>query len=68
MLVLTESRNGQSGDIPAMTSFVAGPEWKQYTFPFSTFDTDGSDLSGLGFIRAQEPGKFQFQLDQVEIK
>ena len=51
-----------------MTAFVAGPEWKQYTFPFSTFDTDGSDLSGLGFIRAQEPGKFQFQLDQVEIK
>lgn len=66
--MLTESRNGQSCDIPAMTAFVAGPEWKQYTFPFSTFDTDGSDLSGLGFIRAQEPGKFQFQLDQVEIK
>ncbi len=68
LLVLTEVRNGQSGDIPAMTSFVAGPEWKQYSFPFSTFDTDGSDLSGIGFIRTQEPGKFQFQLDKVEIK
>ena len=68
LLVLTESRNGQSGEIPAMTTFVAGPEWKQYMFPFATFDTDGSDLSGIGFIRVQEPGKFQFQIDQVEFK
>jgi hypothetical protein len=67
LIVLTESRNGSSG-IPAMTTFVAGPEWKKYAFPFSTFDTDGSDLSGLGFVRAQEPGKFQFEIDQLEIK
>jgi hypothetical protein len=67
LIVLTESRNG-NGNMPAMTSFVAGPEWKKYTFPFSTFDTDGSDLSGLGFVHVQEPGKFQFQLDQLEIK
>jgi len=51
-----------------MTTFVAGPEWKQYTFPLSTFETDGSDLSGLGFIRAQEPGQFQFEIDQLEIQ
>ena len=68
LLVLTESRSGQSGEMPAMTTFVAGSEWKQYTFPFSTFDTDGSDLTGVGFIRAMQPGKFQFQIDQVEIK
>jgi beta-glucosidase len=67
LIVLTESRNGSSG-IPAMTTFVAGPEWKKYAFPFSTFDTDGSDLSGLGFVHAQEPGKFQFEIDQLEIK
>jgi len=67
ILVLTEARNGQNGEAPAMTSFVAGPEWKQYTFPFSVFETDGSDLSGIGFIKL-EPGKFQFLLDQVEIK
>jgi beta-glucosidase len=29
--------------------------------------TDGSDLSGIGFIRA-EPGKFQFEIDQFEIQ
>jgi beta-glucosidase len=68
LIVLTELRNGQNGEPPAMTSFVAGPEWKQYTFPFSTFETDGSDLSGLGFIRTQDPGKFQFQIDEMEIK
>lgn len=66
-MVLTESRNGQNGP-PALTSFVAGPEWKQYSFPFSTFETDGSDMTGLGFIDAQQPGKFQFEIDQLEIK
>jgi hypothetical protein len=54
--------------MPAMTTFVAGPEWKQYVFPFSAFETDGSDLTGLGFLRILEPAKFQFQLDQLEIK
>ena len=68
LIVLTEARSGQSGEPPAMTSFTAGPEWKEYTFPFSIFETDGSDLSGVGFIRVQEPGKFQFQVDEVEIK
>jgi beta-glucosidase len=68
LLVLTESRNGSSGEVPAMTTFVAGPEWKQYAFPFSTFDTDGGDLTAIGFIRLQQPGKFQFAIDQVEIK
>ncbi len=68
LLVLTEARSGQSGEPPAMTSFTAGPEWKQYSFPFATFETDGSDISGIGFIRAQEPGKFQFAIDEVEIK
>jgi complex I intermediate-associated protein 30 (CIA30) len=67
LIVLTEARNGSNG-APAMTSFVAGPAWKQYTFPFSTFETNGSDLTGLGFVHVEEPGKFQFQIDQLEIK
>jgi hypothetical protein len=67
LVVLTEARNGSNGP-PAMTPFAAGPEWKQYTFPFSAFETDGSDLTGLGFIHPQEPGKFQFEIDQLEIK
>jgi hypothetical protein len=67
LVALTEARNGQ-GNMPATTTFVAGPEWQQYTFPFSKFETDGSDLSGLGFVLAQQPGKFQFEIDQLEIK
>jgi beta-glucosidase len=45
LIVLTASRSGSSGEAPAMTNFVAGPDWKQYTFPFSTFETDGSSDS-----------------------
>ncbi len=67
LIVLTEEHNGSNGP-PGMAPFVAGPEWKHYSFPFSTFQTDGSDLSGLGFVHVQEPGKFQFELDQVQIK
>lgn len=68
LVILTASRNGQNGEPPATTTFIAGSEWKQYTFPFSALGTDGSDLSGIGFVRAQEPGRFEFQIDEVEIK
>ena len=68
LIVLTEARSGQTGEAPAMVPFIAGPEWKQYTFPYSAFQTDGSDLTGLGFLKAGEPGQFQFELDQLEIK
>ena len=67
LLVLTDQSDG-SNSMPATKPFVAGPEWKQYTFTFSDFETDGSDLKGLGFLHAQEPGTFSFQIDQVEIK
>jgi hypothetical protein len=68
LILLTEKRSGQSGEMPAMTTFTAGPEWKQYTFPFSTFETDGADITALGFLHAQDTGKYDFQLDQLEIK
>jgi beta-glucosidase len=63
--VLTE---GNAGGMPAIQPFVAGPEWKQYSFAISAFHTDGTDIRGLAFARGQEPGKFEFELDQVEIK
>jgi hypothetical protein len=67
LLMLTARRNGQNG-IPAMTTFVAGPEWKQYVFPFATFETDGSDITSLLFVRLNDAGKFSFQIDQDEIR
>jgi hypothetical protein len=63
--VITESN---SGGMPAIKPFVAGAEWKQYSFPLSDFQTDGADIRGLAFAHAQEPGKFEFEIDQVEIK
>ena len=67
LIVLTAARSGQNG-MPAMTSFVATREWKRYTFPFTTFQTDGSDILEFLFAASQPPGKFEFQIDQVEIK
>ena len=67
LIVLTAARSGQNG-MPAMTQFVATKEWKQYTFPFITFQTDGGDLMELLFAAVQPPGKFEFQIDQLEIK
>ena len=63
--VLTESNQGQ---MPAIVPFAVGPEWKQYSFPWSAFKTGGSDLRGIAFAHAQEPGKFEFEIDEVEIK
>jgi beta-glucosidase len=63
--VLTESNQGQ---MPAIVPFAIGPEWKQYSFPWSAFKTDAGDLRGIAFAHAQEPGKFEFEIDEVEIK
>ena len=57
-----------AGQMPSFKTFVAGPEWKQFSFPISSFATDGSDLTGLAFAGAQQPGKFEFEIDEVEIK
>jgi beta-xylosidase len=65
LAVMTTATTGQ---MPAFKTFVAGPEWQQYSFPISSFATDGSDLTGLAFAGAQQPGKFEFEIDQVEIK
>jgi hypothetical protein len=57
-----------AGSVPPIKPFVAGPEWKQYSFPISSFETDGHDINAIAFARAQDPGKFEFEIDEVEIK
>src|SRR5207248_3205775 len=54
--------------MPVFQNFTAGPEWKQYSFPISSFKTDGSDLTGVAFVKATGAGKFEFEIDDVEIK
>jgi beta-glucosidase len=63
--VQTESTQGQ---MPGIQPFVASPEWKRFSFPLSQFQTDGHDLLGIAFAHAQEPGKFEFEIDELEIK
>lgn len=57
-----------AGTVPTILPFEAGPEWKQYSFAISQFDTDAHDMTGLAFARTQEPGKFEFEIDEVQIK
>jgi len=58
-----------AGSIPAMQSFVAGPEWKHYSFPLASFrGMDGHDLEGVLFSGGPEPGKFSFQIDDVQFQ
>jgi beta-glucosidase len=63
--VRTESNSNQ---MPVFQQFIAGQEWKPYSFPLSGFKTDGSDVTAVAFALAQKPGKFEFEIDQVEIK
>jgi hypothetical protein len=57
-----------AGSVPPIKTFVAGEEWKQYSFPISNFETDGHDITGLAFARAQDAGKFEFEIDELQIK
>ena len=66
--VLAMMTEGNAGGMPAMRIFTAGPEWKQYSFPISAFGTDGSDVTTLLFAHGQAAGKFEFLIDEVEIK
>ena len=67
LVMLTQARSGQNG-IPAMTPFVAGPEWKEYHFPYATFQTSGEDIEALLFTHSQPAGKFEFEIDEVKIE
>jgi beta-glucosidase len=60
----TQARQEQ---MPAIKTFVAGPEWQQFSFPISSFETDGHDITNLAFAQSAV-GKFAFEIDQVEIK
>jgi hypothetical protein len=63
--LMTEASAGQ---MPGIQPFTAGPEWKQFSFPISAFNTDGHDVTGLAFVHVQDVGKFEFDIDDVEIK
>jgi len=56
------------GYMPAAKTFVPGNKWKKFTFTWKDFDgMDGSDITGVMFGRSSEPGKFEFQIDNVSL-
>ncbi len=57
------------GYMPGIQTFVAGPEWKQFTFRFAQFGgITGHDLTAVLFSGGTTPGKFEFQVDDVRFE
>jgi imidazolonepropionase-like amidohydrolase len=54
---------------PAILPFTAAPQWQKVTFPLTAFDAlDGRDLTGIVWTAGPRPGKFSFQLDEIELR
>jgi imidazolonepropionase-like amidohydrolase len=64
-MIFTES----GGRMPAQQTFAVGPEWKEFSFPLSAFNgTDGHDIEAILFVGGPQPGKFDFQIDDVRLQ
>ena len=54
---------------PATQTFVAGPDWKQFTLTFASFgDLDGSDIMAIVWCAGPKTGTFAFALDNVRLE
>jgi hypothetical protein len=56
------------GFIPAIRNFDAGPEWKEYDFPFEEFGLEGHDITGIFIGASMTPGEFVLSIDDVRLK
>ncbi len=56
------------GRIPATQTFTAGPDWKRYTFRFTDFGLDGSDVTGIFWGGGPALGPFRLQIDGVRLE
>jgi hypothetical protein len=65
VLIFVESK----GFAPLTQTFVAGPDWKEYVFPFTAFSVaDAHDIMALIFAGGPAPGSFDFQIDNVSLR
>lgn len=65
LMLFAESKGMQ----PLSKSFVAGAEWKEFTFPISAFaGSDGRDLMALIFAAGPAAGGFELRIDDVRIR
>jgi imidazolonepropionase-like amidohydrolase len=57
------------GRIPAQQTFDSQSKWKEYKLPLSAFNgSDGHDVTAILFIGGPAPGKFDFQIDDVQLR
>jgi imidazolonepropionase-like amidohydrolase len=56
------------GYIPAIKTFSVGAEWKEFKFPFTDFNLDGSDIMGIFIGASGEPGAFTMTIDNVRLE
>jgi imidazolonepropionase-like amidohydrolase len=57
------------GNIPASRPFTAGPDWREFVMPLSSFSgIDGSDLRGVLFSAGSKPGPFTFAIDEIRFR
>jgi imidazolonepropionase-like amidohydrolase/ABC-type multidrug transport system permease subunit len=57
------------GRVPAVRTFVAGPEWTTVVVPLASLSNiDGSDLMGVLFSGGPAEGAFAFEIDAVEFR
>ncbi|HLL81756.1 MAG TPA: CIA30 family protein, partial [Longimicrobium sp.] len=56
------------GMTPQVRTFVAGPEWREVSFSWADFGTDGKDVMGVVISGGPQPGPFAFLIDQVRLR
>jgi imidazolonepropionase-like amidohydrolase len=56
------------GFMPAIQTFVADSEWKEFVFPIEGFNIDGSGIMGIFIGASLSPGEFTLYLDNVRLK
>ncbi|KFI07371.1 CIA30 family protein [Massilia sp. BSC265] len=58
----------QGVQIPGAKSFVAGPEWREVTVPFSELKgIDPAAVTMLGFNAGPQPGDYRFEIADVRL-
>jgi imidazolonepropionase-like amidohydrolase len=61
--------SGEQQGVPAMQSFVAGPQWREVRVPFASFTgIDPARLRALGFTAGLPHGEFALEIDAVQVR
>lgn len=64
VMVFAQSR----GMAPATRAFEVTGDWKEFTFPFTAFETDGKDVVMIIVAGGPAAGAFEFFIDNVRLQ